>query len=94
MTRHSAELLWVKLQIQRFLALFVSRNANKVTTNCTVSWEYRVSAGKSLCFTDNSKAVGENRHKRMWALTVQLILSYLKSQEQSPVLLLYSYSTP
>lgn len=67
------------------ITLFVSRNANKTTTNCTIRWEHRASAGKTLLFMDKSKAVGENRHKKVRALTVQLtqgcVVNYCERQE-------------
>lgn len=56
------------------ITLFVSRNANKITMNTVgaVQWEYRGSAGRSLCFTDKSMTVGENSHRNVRGLTVQL----------------------
>lgn len=60
------------LSTQGQITLFVSWNANKITMNCTIQWEHRSSGGRSLCFTDKSTTVGENSHRKVRGLTMQL----------------------
>lgn len=57
--------------------------------NRTIQWEHGASAGKSLYLTDKSKAVGENRHKKVKEPTVQLAQSSAVHYCESQVLLLY-----
>lgn len=55
------------------ISLFVSRNANKTTTNCTIWWDHRASAGKTLHKGEGTYCAANPRlrSKLLWKARVE-----------------------